>query len=455
MTQTDTQQPSSGKGKAFFDRADQVAETGNWDFAIEMYLQGIEREPDNIHRGHQPLRNVSLNRTAKGGKPVGMIEKMKRGFGKDPMKNLINAEFLLAKEPGNETYMEHILKAAQALELKDVARWILMIMLESQKLATRKNRQRLDMISATYQQMEEINLALQAMQLALQADPKNEQLREIVKDLETRLTIKRGRFEEEGSFTKGVKDMAEQRKLIERDKITQSADYRKEQVDSCKAEYLKTPAVAGKVNAYVDALMSMGEDSYENEAIDVLTKAYADTSNYAFKFRIGEIKIRQGVKRCRRLKEAGDKAALAAALKEQLEFELGEFEERARNYPTDMALKFELGRRQFAAGKLDDAIGSLQQARRDMRHSLQAMSLLGQAFEKKGWFREAAETLEKALESEMTEDRMKDLRYHLGEVYEKMENWEKAQEQYSQVAQLDYNFKDVRNRLEEVRKKRG
>ena len=37
---------TAGKGKAFFDRGDQVAETGNWDFAIEMYLQGIGRDPD-------------------------------------------------------------------------------------------------------------------------------------------------------------------------------------------------------------------------------------------------------------------------------------------------------------------------------------------------------------------------------------------------------------------------
>ena len=56
MTETNAREP--GKGQAFFDRADQVAETGNWDFAIEMYLQGIEREPDNIERGHEFLAHL-------------------------------------------------------------------------------------------------------------------------------------------------------------------------------------------------------------------------------------------------------------------------------------------------------------------------------------------------------------------------------------------------------------
>ncbi len=60
--------PGPDKGKAFFDRADQVAETGNWDFAIEMYLEGLRREPDNLQRGHQKLREVSLHRKVQGGK---------------------------------------------------------------------------------------------------------------------------------------------------------------------------------------------------------------------------------------------------------------------------------------------------------------------------------------------------------------------------------------------------
>ncbi len=48
MTQTNSAVPTGKGGKAFFDRADQVAETGNWDFAIELYIEGIQREPGNI-----------------------------------------------------------------------------------------------------------------------------------------------------------------------------------------------------------------------------------------------------------------------------------------------------------------------------------------------------------------------------------------------------------------------
>ena len=83
------------------------------------------------------------------------------------------------------------------------------------------------------------------------------------------------------------------------------------------------------------------------------------------------------------------------------------------------------------------------------------MNLLGQAFAKKGveWYREAAETFERALQVEMTEEMAREIRYNLGDVQEKMGELEKAQDQFSQVAQVDYTYKDVRKRLERVRKK--
>ena len=48
-----------GKGKPFFDRGKTVAATGNFDYAIEMYIQGLYREPFNVDE-HQALREVAM-----------------------------------------------------------------------------------------------------------------------------------------------------------------------------------------------------------------------------------------------------------------------------------------------------------------------------------------------------------------------------------------------------------
>ena len=121
------------------------------------------------------------------------------------------------------------------------------------------------------------------------------------------------------------------------------------------------------------------------------------------------------------------------------------------NYPTDLPLKYELGRRQFLAKKYDDAIASFQQAQRDPRRHISAMSYLGQAFARKEWYREAGDTFERALQSEMTEERRKELLYYHGQALQEMGDVKRAQDQFSEVAQLDFTYKDVREQLESIR----
>ncbi len=55
------------KAKVFFDRGRTVAGTGNFEYAIEMFLQGFSLDPDATD-AHQQLRDISLKRKASGGK---------------------------------------------------------------------------------------------------------------------------------------------------------------------------------------------------------------------------------------------------------------------------------------------------------------------------------------------------------------------------------------------------
>jgi tetratricopeptide (TPR) repeat protein len=456
MTETNTQaSPTPGKGKAFFDRADQVGETGNWDFATELYIEGIRREPGNLERGYKPLRDVSLKRKAKGGKGAGMFEQLKRRPSKDPTESLVNALHLLAKEPGSVAFMEQVLQAAVKLSLAEVVKWVCDVLLETQRQAGKPNKRVLHVITQAYHDIEEFTLAIQACEMGLKMSPDDARLQDTMRNLSAKETIKKGKYGQEGDFTKGVKDLDRQQELIQKDSLLQSNDFLVQQINKSRGEYEASPTVVGKVNAFVDALLKIEDEGYENEAVGVLEKAHKDMGAYQFKMRVGDVKIRQMTRRYRALVERGEKQAAAQHRLEQLKFELEEFTDRAANYPTDLAIKFELGRRQYLAGKLDDAISSLQQAQRDPRRHVHALSILGQAFAKKGWLREATETYERALQSEVPEERAKELRYFLGDVLEKMGEFTRAQEQFSRVAQLDYNYRDVRDRMDEIRKKIG
>lgn len=451
MTSAQGKSPNAGKGKAFFERADQVAETGNWDFAIEMYLEGITREPENLERGHKPLRKVALSRKAQGGKAAGMIDQLKRRAVKDPVQTLVNMEYMLSKDPGSVQHMQAVLQAAKKAELPTVVHWISGILLESQRQAKKPSKRILvDLIDA-FEQTKDFTQSVQACDMAMQVDPNDGELRERMRGLSALYTIDKGKFEEEGDFTKGVADMDAQKKLAQQDAMLKDEEYLLENIRKARQEYLESPSVAGKVNNVVDALLKMENESYENEAIDILLKAHKDSGAYQYKMRVGDIRIRQMSRRFRQLRDEGDLEGAKEQAQRQLAFELDEYKERCANYPTDLGLKFELGRRQFLSGHYDDAIASLQIAQRDPRRALRARGFIGQSFVKKGWLREAVDTFQKALGAEAPEEFTKDLRYNLGDVLEQMGELEKAQEQFSTVAQIDYNFRDVRDRIENIR----
>ena len=79
------------KACAFFQRAKEVASTDNFDYAIDMYLEGLRRYPDALEDGHAPLRRIALIRQGKGGKRPSITDKMKRHGGKTPLDEMLNA----------------------------------------------------------------------------------------------------------------------------------------------------------------------------------------------------------------------------------------------------------------------------------------------------------------------------------------------------------------------------
>ncbi|MFP4054553.1 MAG: hypothetical protein ACLFV7_11900, partial [Phycisphaerae bacterium] len=253
--QTDTA-ARKGKGKAFFDRADQVAETGNWDFAIEMYTEGIKREPEDIERGHKPLRDVALKRKLAGGKKAGMMDSLKHGSSKDPVENVANAEYLLAKDPGNVQLMVNAVNAAIKLEYRPLTIWLADIVLEAMRQAKKPNPRVLRKLIETFQNIEEYRKALEATQMALQLSPTDEMLQNKAKELGALDTLKAGRYGEEGKdFTASVKDLDGQIEDAQRDQMVQSKSFIDQQIDKARADYLEEPTNPSKVEALVDALL--------------------------------------------------------------------------------------------------------------------------------------------------------------------------------------------------------
>jgi hypothetical protein len=121
--------------KAFFERAEEVAATNNFDYAIDMYLEGLRRAPDALEEGHKPLREMALIRQGRGGKKPTMVEKLKHSRAKEPLERMLNAEYLLAKDPDHLPYAATALKAAVDGGYTKVAGWLADLLFEAQDVS--------------------------------------------------------------------------------------------------------------------------------------------------------------------------------------------------------------------------------------------------------------------------------------------------------------------------------
>jgi tetratricopeptide (TPR) repeat protein len=205
----------------------------------------------------------------------------------------------------------------------------------------------------------------------------------------------------------------------------------------------------------VDALERTEDPEHENRALEVLEEAHRRTGQFRFRQRIGRIKMRQMNRMARSMRDhlGADHADYRQFVREQLEFELAEFKLWSENYPTDMGLRYEVGRRLFALARYEESIPVLQQARQDPKFRFESALLLGRCFMESSFIAEAVDTLGNAISDYQLRgnDLSKELHYWLGRALEVRGDREAAGKQFSTVAQWEWNYRDVQTRLRAMR----
>jgi len=101
----------------------------------------------------------------------------------------------------------------------------------------------------------------------------------------------------------------------------------------------------------------------------------------------------------------------------------------------------------------NEAIPLFQESQKDPRRKIASMSKIGYCFFMKGWLSDAIDVFTNAIETyEIKDDATgKELRYNLACAYEKKGDTDKALEIYRKIAQADFGYKDVSQRVDELR----
>lgn len=458
------------KARECFHKAQGLVSAKNYDYAIELFISGLEHWPDAVEEGHKPCRAAALFR---GKAKISFTDKMKLSTGgKDAKKAMLNAEMLLSKEPQNIGYMEALFKNAQKAGCYDTTMWIGEIYEDAAVREPKTSIARFQLLRDTYERLadevKEIKplVAISAMERAVEALTKMRNLKPTdgaiandLRDMAGKLTILKGNYSNAESFRDSVDDAEQQKEIYDKDRLVTDADRFEELIVNAQKRYDENPTEQRAINELVDLLCRREAEAEENRAIGVLVNAYKQTEDYRFKSRAYDIRIKQKRRAERAARDAGDQEKHRKLKAESLQFELSVFKDRIKHYPTDLRYKYEYGRRLFETGRFDDAIPLLQEARADRKVRFQCSLWIGRCFFEKNYYSQAADTLREAIASyEMREDDLgKQLHYWLGRTYEGAGQTEDALKVYGQLIQWDYNYRkgDVRKRIDDLRSSQG
>ncbi|MEK6674381.1 MAG: tetratricopeptide repeat protein [Planctomycetota bacterium] len=457
------------KAQKWFLRARELGDKRQFDYAIEYFVNGIEFWPDAVEEACKPLHGCAVARRQTGGKKPGLKDSMTRSMtDKDAKKAFLNSLWLFGHEPDNVSYIEGVARNAARLRAENVAFWaagVCLKTLDSAPKSTLKSFLQLaELIEALGDRAAARNespMAVSAYQLGVESlsaarrrSSKDQALDEALRHMSTKLTILKGKYKDgAGSYRDSIVDNEEQRDLHDEQRSIQADERVDELVDKVQKEYEENPDDGAKVRTLIDLLCRREREEDERKAIEVLVFEFKRTGNYRWKLLADDIRMKQHGRKARELAKSGDEAAIKEQQVAQLRYELSVFKERSERYPTDNRIKFEYAVRNFKAGRFDEAIPLLQVARNDPKNRIVCEMYLGRCFFRKGYHDQAIPTLESAIAGyDVQDDELaKSLLYWLARSQEGAGRTTDAKQTYGKLLQVDYNYKDVRARMDASR----
>jgi tetratricopeptide (TPR) repeat protein len=445
----------------FFAKARKVTEQGNYDYAIDLYIDGLRRDPEALEEGHLELARLGLKRHAEGGKKPSMVERAKSLYHKTPLEQMLNAEYLFTKDPTNTDYAESMLKAAVAGEYHQTAGWIANLIFQTNNALQKPSFQTYLLLKDVYQALGQLDKAVAACQWALKLRPDKDELAEEYKNLTAELTMAQGKYGQGGDFRDSIKDARKQEHLYAQDRVVKTEDWRLLAVDEARKAFAANPNLPNHIFTLASALSDLENEAADSEALQILETAYHQQQNFSFKEKAGQLHIKHIKRKLHkaksRLQNNPDNEDVQTEFErlnnELVEAELEHYRLCVENYPTNRRFAYEYAIRLAQQEHYDDAIPLFQEARKDPARRILSMNQIGLCFFQKNWLADAIDVFSQAIDDhELEDDGLgKELRYNLGRAYEAKGETAKAVDIYRKIAQADFAYKDISDRVNRLR----
>ena len=442
-----------------FTKANEAAQRENLDYAITLFNQVLEKEPE-FFECRKALRAAQFQKcggrggffkkmwSGAGSSP--QVAKAKMALSKNPAEAMAIAEQILNGDPNSSAAHRIIVEAATTLELPHTA------VLSYETLSNNSPKDR-DLAIAFARALAvagdvsegEQNRGEQILMDLLRETPNDGELNQALKDLSARKTLDQGGYAAlesgQGSYRDILKDKKEAASLEQEKRVVKTEDVTERLIGEYEARLQTEPNNLKLVRQLAELYAQKKQfarslalyDRVKNSEMGndpSLERSMADTIVRRFDYQLEQLDP-----------AAPDYTEQSAKLQaEKLDFQVTECQKRVEKYPTDLAIRFEMGQLYFQTGKITEAIQEFQKAQGNPHKRLVAMGYLAQCYAKRKMFDLAARTLQNAIKEKIVfDDEKKDLVYNLGCVLESMGKKEEAIEQLKLIYEMDIGYKDV------------
>lgn len=433
-------------------------ERNNLDYAIELLLAVIKSEPAFL-AGRDALRRAG---SKKAGAATGLFKKFVSSAGSSPalakakflvesqpLEALFIAEQVIAGDPRNNLAHDIFAKAALASDLPRSA----ILSLEAMRQDSPADKEVSIRLSEAYTAIGLNDKAESVLAALLRHHPNDPRLSEIAKNISAKRTLNEGGYESladgKGSFRDILKDKGEANRLEQESRITKDATQSQNLIDQYLARLATDPGNL-KLLKNIAELYAQQKDYYRAiefyHKIEVIPGAMDATLEQAR----NEMIVRRYNQVIEQLDPAAEnyEAQKAALVAERDSFILNDCIARVERFPTDKAIRYELGVLYFNLGRIADALPEFQQAENNPHRRIQAMLYSARCLAARNMNDMAARKLQNALKEKVgVDDERKELLYTLGCVLEKMGKKEEAMDQFKQIFEVDMKFRDVEERV--------
>ncbi|MBL8815548.1 MAG: tetratricopeptide repeat protein [Planctomyces sp.] len=441
----------------------------NWDYAVECFGRCALLVPDNVmyrQTRHGCIRkkyNDNGSGAKLGGvKLMGVRGRIKKARLSKDWKNLeIAAEEGLLTNPWDAALFFDLGEACMALENFDVAKYALGRAVDLDK----ENAEYNEGFARLLEERGDHQGAAACWQRILKKDPGSTKARMMINRLQAESVMDRGGYGKAES-TKDVKvETPAQANAYEQDRIARKggapkADAPGESVEADLQHAIRKDPK--NVNHYLKLADHYRDQRELGKAQDLLNQALEVSNNNAdIREQLEDVQIMMLKKDLAEARERAEKnpgkeriVEKAKTLAEELiTREIDVFARRIERHTNDMRMRFELADRYRERKEWAKAIPLYQQSATDVRLKGDALVWLGECFVRDGKLDLGRRQFERALETINVNDKpdaFKLAHYWLGRIYEKAKRNEQAEQHYSEILALDYDYRDVLKRLNDL-----